>query len=111
MPAVIGDLQGFIKKHLAYTSRADVLQSLEKTLGRTANAILASDCLSLAQAARVGGLLDEAGRLYRESADYAAKGRQVGQQVVALSGLHGLYVSNRLSAETAAVEKELRMLM
>jgi hypothetical protein len=109
-PAVISDLQGFIHKHLEYTSRADVLESLRKEVGRSDNAILASDCFNLAQAARAGGLAEEAEKLYRKSAEYAAKDHKLEQHTDALRGLIGLYAANQLTAKIAAVEKELRAL-
>lgn len=105
VPVAIGNPQGFLKKHLAYISRTE-----GKSAGRSANAILASDCFNLAQAASACGLPDEAERLYRKSAGHAEKGRGEAQKMEALRGLFELYVADRLPAKAAAVAQELQAL-
>lgn len=103
-PIVIGNLRGFIKKHLAYLS-----QAAGKVSERTASAALASDCFNLAQAASACGLPEEAERLYKKSADAAGKSGGMARRTDALRGLAALQLARAAAAgELHALEGKSR---
>lgn len=104
-PIVISDMKAFIKKHLAYIRRLDVVKSVEGKTSPLAKAILAAEYVSLAQTARANGLEKEAEELYKKGAAEYSKAGQKDNEVGALRGLLGLYQQRGLTDKAAGVAK------
>lgn len=106
-PIVISDMKAFIKKHLAYITRFEVMKFVEGKTSPSAKTILAAEYVSLAQTARANGLEKEAEELYKKGAAEYSKAGQKDKEVGALHGLLGLYQQRGLTDKAVGVEKAL----
>jgi len=108
---MIYDVKGFIKNHRAMMSRPNILKGVQKTLAESPSAILASEWLSLAEAARAGGLFREAEKLYQESAAKSSLARRTDTKSEALRGLLRLYLAEEQIEKAESIEKSLTALV
>lgn len=100
---VVRDLKSFVKKHIAYMSRPDVMQSLRRATGQSAKSILAAEYFSLAQTARAAGFIKEAESLYESAAAEYSKAGLKDKQIGVLRGLEGLYLRAGMATQAAGV--------